>query len=83
MQFILTTLTDRLQAGGLIMTAKDFIIASDAALDLRGPAKDSFTNHFFGMLQCGVMARPQVTTADLVRMVDSSVKYAKSQHNEN
>jgi hypothetical protein len=62
------------------MTAKTFIIASDAALDLRGPAKDSFVNHFIGMLQGGVMALPQVTTEDLVRMVDASVKYAKSQH---
>jgi hypothetical protein len=65
------------------MTAKDFIKKSDAALDLRGPAKDSFVNHFIGMLQGGVMSRPQFTTADLVRMVDASVKYAKSQQNEN
>lgn len=65
------------------MTAKDFVRAIDAALELRGHAKESFVNHFFGMLQGAVIARPEVTTVDLVRMVDASAKCAKSKHNEN
>ena len=62
------------------MDSKTFIIASDAALDLRGPAKDSFVNHFIGMLQGSVMHKPQVSTVDLIRMVNASVKFANSQH---
>jgi len=65
------------------MTSKDFIIASDSALDLRGPEKESFTNHFFGMLQGGVTRKPSQKTEDLIRMINASVKFAKSQHNEN
>lgn len=61
------------------MTAKDFIEASNDAVDLRGQQKESFVNFFIGMLQAGVRNRSKQSTEDLTRMVKESVKYAKSQ----
>lgn len=65
------------------MSARDFIKAADAAIDLRGSQKESFVNHLIGMLEGAVMAKPNQTTSDLIRMVNSSVKFAKSIPNEN